>query len=100
MEELQAELGLVCSRCWYIVVDWMAVVKSTRNNKRIIVCCESITSAFCVVQRLMHKLEFVLASVKHEQKQYHSTHSQDATEDNSQTPLCSVKSQTMFSCVH
>lgn len=43
MKELKAELRLVCGGdWWYVVIDWMAIIKSSRNYKRVVVCYQCI----------------------------------------------------------
>lgn len=42
MKELEAELRLVCWGCWYIVIYWMAIIKSSGNDECVIICHKRI----------------------------------------------------------
>lgn len=117
MKELKAKLRSVLWGFRYIVVDRMAIIKSSRNYECVIVCYKCIcwklnryfqlfviSKVVCigcimngelltpisVVKWLMQVLDFLFASMKHKHNQCQSKHSQCNTEDNSHILFWSV----------
>lgn len=98
MKELQAKLGLVLCGWWDVIIDWMAIVKFSRNHKCVGVICGHI-QVVRVISRLMQKLQLVSEFMKLDCSDGKSKNPQHYTKGNGQNLLrptepCSLR------CMH
>lgn len=98
MKELQAKLGLVLSGWWDVIVDWMAIVKSSRNHKCVGVICGHI-QVVRVVERLMKELQLVSESMKLDCSDSKSKKPQHYTKGNGQNLLRRTEPRSLR-CMH
>lgn len=91
LEEFKSKLRVVLRRR-YIIIDRMAVIKSSGNDKRVTVHHKPLCCVVCIVKGLMQVLDFVFAFVKHQHNRHnHNDRSQNNTKDNSHSLVGGVQ---------